>query len=419
MWDPYAEFQSAVLPNGLTVHAAHWPGRPWQAMGFLIHSGAEHDPVGLEGLSHFVEHLVSENAGFPPKTISRFFKDYGGDARLGATGDHTVRLTFSVPAEQKVLARAFSMFGNMLFSAKIDRHIEEERAIIINEFHRRHSNPHSRQIRLRMLAALFPGYWLERAVGAIGTIESISRIAKDDLQRHYDAHYTPANMSIVGVGGMTLPELVELLAASPFAVEKSGSRTPLPTPTTDFAGPTETRHEFKISEHVTSDSPTVTANYETHARIPGSVSRPTVAIASDMFAARLTGQIRERRAWTYHVGCDYSYLGYFHHFIIACRSISPDVLDQIEEIIEASIASMMDREVLFKRVKRHHLAKFTMIDLSGGALRNGALNNLVHQHRITSFNEDRKEIERVTMDDICALLRWLKPAMRWTLVIRP
>ena len=60
MWDPYSEFRTATLPNGLTVHAAHWPGRPWESVGVLIHSGAEQDPFGLEGLSHFVEHLVSK-----------------------------------------------------------------------------------------------------------------------------------------------------------------------------------------------------------------------------------------------------------------------------------------------------------------------------------------------------------------------
>jgi len=44
MWDPYAEFESATLPNGLKVYAAHWAERPWQAIGFVIHSGAEQDP---------------------------------------------------------------------------------------------------------------------------------------------------------------------------------------------------------------------------------------------------------------------------------------------------------------------------------------------------------------------------------------
>jgi predicted Zn-dependent peptidase len=43
-------------------------------MGFLIHSGAEHDPIGLEGVAHFVEHTTSENAPIPKKELNDFFE---------------------------------------------------------------------------------------------------------------------------------------------------------------------------------------------------------------------------------------------------------------------------------------------------------------------------------------------------------
>ena len=83
MWDPYAEFESATLPNGLTVHAAHWSGRPWQAMGVLVHSCAEQDPVGLEGLAHFTEHLdASRSMEVPAQSVVSFFKDHDGVAGL-------------------------------------------------------------------------------------------------------------------------------------------------------------------------------------------------------------------------------------------------------------------------------------------------------------------------------------------------
>ena len=61
MYDPYADFEKATLPNGLQVYAAYWPDRPWQYVGFVLHSGANTDPEDLPGVAHFVEHLVSRN----------------------------------------------------------------------------------------------------------------------------------------------------------------------------------------------------------------------------------------------------------------------------------------------------------------------------------------------------------------------
>ena len=138
MWDPYAEFQTATLSNGLSVYAAHWPRRSWQAMGFLVHSGAEHDPEGLEGLSHFVEHVVSENASIPTREIFAFFEGHGGAVNLGITGHPSTQYCFFAPADKAILATAFSIFGHMLLSAKLEKCIERERQVIIGEFHRKY-----------------------------------------------------------------------------------------------------------------------------------------------------------------------------------------------------------------------------------------------------------------------------------------
>ena len=138
MWDPYSEFESATLPNGLQVHAAHWEKRPWQAVGFVIHSGAEQDPVGLEGLIHFVEHLVSKNTPTSLKDMEMFFNDCGGSANFGMTGYGDSKYRFFVPADRAVITRAFDMFGQMLLQGRLERFVERERQVIIGEFHRRY-----------------------------------------------------------------------------------------------------------------------------------------------------------------------------------------------------------------------------------------------------------------------------------------
>lgn len=417
MWDPYAEFQSATLPNGLTVHAAYWPRRPWEAMGFLIHSGAEYDPVGLEGLSHFVEHLVSENANVSKKEINAFFEDCGGMVSLGTTGYPHTHYRFFVPTDKTVLARAFSIFGHMLFLAKLEKFIERERQVIIGEFHRHYPVKFKLDLDVREHKALYAGYWLERFVRPLGNPESVGQITQSELQSHYDAHYTPANMSVVGVGGMQLSELVELLSESLFATSKKGIRTPLPTPATDVAPPSETRHIFEVSKHFT--APIEVGAYRSVAKIPGNINGRVIHVMKEMFNEVLNEEVRERRAWAYAIDSSRHNFRHFYEFSINCGALALKAIDDIEEVIEVCIASMGDREDLFEQAKRRALASNFMTDPTGKGICDGALDDLAEDQRIVSLAEIGNDLECVTMSDVRNLLQWLRPERRWTLITRP
>jgi predicted Zn-dependent peptidase len=417
MWDPYAEFQTAILSNGLTVHAAHWPERPWEAMGFLLHSGAEYDPIGLEGLAHFIEHLVSENANVSKKDLTAFFEDCGGMVSLGTTGYPYTRYRFFVPTDKVILARAFSIFGYMLLSAKLEKFIERERQVIIGEFHRKYPFKFKLDLDVREHKALYAGYWLERFVCPLGNPESVGRITKSDLQSHYDTHYTPANMSIVGVGGMTLEELVELLSESPFATSKKGVRTPLPIPAIDVVPPSETRYVFEVSKHIT--MPIEVGAYRSVAKIPGNINGRVIRIMKEMFNKVLNEEVRERRAWAYAIDSSRHNFRHFYEFSINCGAIALKAIGDIEEVIEVCIASMGDREDLFEQAKRCALASNFMIDPTGKGICDGVLGDLADNQRIISLGEIGNDLDRVTIEDIRNSLQWLRSERRWTLIMRP
>lgn len=417
MWDPYGEFQSTTLSNGLTVHAAHWPGRPWEAMGFLIHSGAEYDPVGLEGLSHFIEHVVSENTNVSRKEMEAFFEDCGGIVSLGTTGYSYTYYRFFVPTNKAIFTKAFSIFGHMLLSAELAKFIERERQVIIGEFHRHYPVKFRLDLDVREHKALYSGYWLERFVRPLGNPESISRITQGELQSHYDAYYTPSNMSIVGVGGMQLPELVELLSESPFAINKKGVRTPLPTPAIGVASPSEIRHVFEISKHIA--GPIEVGAYRSVAKIPGNINDSVVHIMREMFNEVLFEEVRERRAWAYAINSSRNSFRHFYEFSINCDALALKAVDDIEEVIEVCIASIADRKDLFEQVKRRALASNFMTDPTGKGICNGALDDLAEKQRIISLNEIGDDLERVTMSDVRDVLQWFRPDRRWTLITKP
>ncbi len=388
-------------------------------MGFLVHSGARHDPIGLEGTAHFVEHLVSKNAGVPEKEMREFFESCGGSFNFGSTSYPATRYNFLVPKDRAVLGNALSIFGDMLLSATLIQMVERERGVIMGEFYRRYPIMFRFELDMRGHKALYGGSWLERFARPLGAPESIQRITERDLQTYYDLHYTPPNMSIVSVGGMALPELLELLSESSFAVEKKGVRTPLPEPEKQSAPPLETRHVCELSKYTTTESPSQVGGYQSTAKIPGSASWEAVRIFDGMLHEVLREEVRERRAWTYAIGSSCTHVRSFYEFMINCSALKPVALDGIENVVEACIASIGTREDLFLHTKQHLLRRNFMIDPGGADVCDNALRDLTTHQRIISLAEIGDDLECITMGDVRNLLQWLRPEQRWTLITRP
>ena len=133
----------------------------------------------------------------------------------------------------------------------------------------------------------------------------------------------------------------------------------------------------------------------------------------------LEDDVREKRAWAYHIACSLGVFRQFSVFSIDCESLAIHALDEIEQVIEECIVSLASREDLFEQVKQRALSSHHMIDPTGRSICAGALDDLADEHRIVTYAEIGNDLKRVTMDDIRSALQWLVPERRWTLLTRP
>lgn len=418
MWDPYSEFESTTLPNGLSVYACKW-ARPWQTIGFVVHSGARHDPIGLEGLSHFVEHLVSQNASIASKEIESFFGSHGGSVMFGSTGYSSTSYNFFVAAKQSVVARALDIFGSMLISAKLQNSVERGREVIIQEFFRKYQAKVRVEFEAREVKAVYGGTWRERFLSPMGSPESVRRITQSDLQAHYDANYTPANISVVCVGGMGLSELVSLLSSSPFGKEKRGQRKPLPSAATDAPLPFESGYVFEMSEVLRADVSPDAGSYLSMARIPGAVNSNAISGVRSVLAKILFEEVREKRAWTYHIATGFNDFGDIRSFFIDCGSIAPGALGEIAGVVDRCLSEVAKREDMLRNARHEAVLNLWMQDPNGRQVRDEAMNDLEGHQRIKTLAEIEEEIMVVTAEDVSNVLEWLKPERRWTRISRP
>ena len=309
------------------------------------------------------------------------------------------------------------MFGEMLLLAGLRKFIERERRVIIGEFHLSYPVKFAYDLEIQKQKAVYKDTWLERFVSPLGNPESIESMTQTDLQMQYDMHYTPANMSVVGVGGIELDQLVSLLANSPFGINKQGTRTPLPTPMSVVEPLTENRYIFEFSHHVSMATPLRVGQYLSIAKLPGTIKPGLVELVEAMLDEKLMEEVRERRAWTYHIETDSYDFRYLWEFSIRCRGLEPKALDKIENVVEIALASM--NEDLFEQAKHRALASSRMIDPTGNKICKGALNDLANNYRIISLAEYDTEIERITMSDIREVLKLLRPAQRYTVITKP
>lgn len=419
MWDPYAEFKSITLPNGLAIHALNLPDRPFEAFGFLINSGSQQDPVGLEGLAHFTEHVVSCNAGMEKDKIEAFFNDCGGNVDLGGTNDFFTRYRFFLPTNDfSIISKAFSIFGEMLISSNIEKDIERERNVIIEEFNKKYPFYFKFEEELKERKVLYGDCWLERSTRPIGNLDSIKKISQNDLQNFYNNHYTPANIDIVCVGGMILSEIEKIVLESPFAKNKNGERTLIQNLRTDFIELSENFNIIDLSVYLNKGS-LKSASYRSVARVPGYINKMSIVILDSMLCEILNNEIREKLSWTYHISSAWRDFCGFYSFSINCESFNPIAVDEINNIVSLCIESVHEKSELFEQIKKRLIAKSFMVDKTAKDICDIAMNDICWYKKIISIEEDIKDMEKIEMSDIIDLLKWLTPERRWTKIYRP
>ncbi len=420
MWDPFSEFQKITLPNGLDIYVAHWPNRSFETVNFLVHSGAKEDPIGLEGLAHFTEHILSKNISLSYDQIKDVFEAEGGFSDLGATSFLGTSYEFFSPIKKEAIVRAFDIFAELLLSAKIEKKIENERRIILNEFNKNFPLKIIYEEGLRENQSVFHGHWLERFVRALGSPETINKITKSDLQNFYDSYYIPQNISIVAVGGLHVEEIKNIIEGSEFGkTKKSGKRIRVEEAARNVELPKENRHLLKASEIISEKNHINSAAYESVCMLPGDIKYAGIKILKGMLNKALMKEIRENKNWTYSIGTNCHDFGNFYKFSINCGSFSPTVVDEMEKIVDGCIEKIGTDRDLFEKIKNKEIMSCDMLDLSANDLCDRASGDLRVRQKIVTYTEFFNDLQNTSLEDIQKIAGWLEPKRRRTYVLIP
>lgn len=200
-----AQYEVTTLDNGVIVASVEMPHMESVCLGLWASVGSRHEPPRLNGISHFVEHLLFK--GTPTRngqTLSREVEGIGASIEAFTTQDHTCYYTHG-PLEvlDKMSEVLLDMFCNPTFDPT---EIEREREVILEEIAMYRDTP-SQHVEDLLSAAAWPDHALGRPI--TGTENTIAGIRRGDLFSFHQTRYTGHNVVVTAAGNVKHADLLE------------------------------------------------------------------------------------------------------------------------------------------------------------------------------------------------------------------
>jgi zinc protease len=179
-------------------------------------AGAADDPWGTSGIAHFLEHLMFKSTKkMKSGEFTRIITGLGG--RDNAQTNHDTTFYFQRVAKQHLRTVMALEADRMVDLRLVEEEVLSERSVIQEE---RRSSVDGNPIRIldeQMQAALYLNHPYGRP--ALGWMEEMSQLSRQDAVTFYKRFYTPNNAVLVVAGDVT-PEEVRSLAQATYGLIK-------------------------------------------------------------------------------------------------------------------------------------------------------------------------------------------------------
>ncbi|KAJ1910624.1 metalloprotease, partial [Coemansia sp. S17] len=218
------DYRLIRLPNNLVVMCVQDTETETAAATLSVNVGSNMDPVELQGLAHFLEHMLFMGTEkYPDEDEYRtFISEHSGETNAWTEYSSTsFYFGISNDAFEEALDRFSSFFTSSLFKKDC---VDRELCAVDSEFKGLESSEYWRlhQIECKLFSSGHPYSKFQ-----IGNIKTLQQGAKDhgldlheELLKFYNKYYSSDIMKLVVYGNHALDQLVEL-AASKFSDVKS------------------------------------------------------------------------------------------------------------------------------------------------------------------------------------------------------
>ncbi len=356
--------QKEVLPNGLVVITEPMEHVHSVSVGIWLRSGSRREPAELNGISHFIEHMVFKGTKHrTAEEIARQVDSIGGNMDAFTSKE---MVCFNTRVLDEHLAKAFDILAGLVLEPKfaVDD-IVREQSVVLEEIRMTQDNPED------LVHELFTqNFWHPHALGRpiLGTPETVSAFTRDTLQTWFQQSYAPNRLVITAAGHLAHAELVDLVSSrfSKLPRIEDGFTDPTPVP----------------SPHITLRSKSELEQVHVCLGVPAlpltDRRRFIVSVMNNILgggmSSRLFQNIRERQGLAYSIFSDlnpYRDVGALSVY----AGTSLDTVAKVVQSVLGELRKMRDEPIEAEELRRakDHLKGATLLALEGSGARMSSL----------------------------------------------
>jgi predicted Zn-dependent peptidase len=196
-------FKHHQLPNGLDVIAEINPDAHSFAAGLFVKTGSRDETAEVNGVSHFLEHMMFKGSDkYTWEDVNRIFDELGAKYNAYTTQEMTAYYANVLPEFSE---RAIEHLSHLLRPAIRQADFDTEKKVILEEIAMYLDDPGH-----RVYEKLMEVHFGKHPLGAsiLGSAECITALKRDQMADYFRARYGPKNMVLSVTGKLDFDQVV-------------------------------------------------------------------------------------------------------------------------------------------------------------------------------------------------------------------
>lgn len=388
-------YQFKTLSNGIRVAAEKIDYLKSISIGVWIGNGSRYESKEVNGISHFIEHMLFKGTKKrSAEDIANEIDAIGGQIDAFTSREYTCFYTRTLSAHAPL---AMDILSDILYSPLLsEEDMALERSVIGEEMRMYEDNPEELVFDLASRTV-----WGDTPMGRtiLGTSDTLEKISPEIMRDYMNNHYTGAN-TIISVSGNFDDDFFELLEQY-FGTRKLLTEAPMPPKAVYL--PKNNLVRFRDIEQVQ-----LVVTFNGIDVMDESVY--SLLVFNNIFgcsmSSRLFRNIRERRGLVYSINAGHSaYTGAGVFDIWA--AMSPDSLEEVASLISKEINTIKKDKLTHSEIakaKEQLKGSYILSNESTGARMNGAGRALLLNKPIYTQEETLEKIDAVNSDTVSEII---------------
>ena len=384
-----------TLKNGLRIITEDIPSVRSVAIGIWVKTGSRYEEADINGISHFIEHMLFKGTKTrSPQDIAEAFDSIGGNVNAFTSKEYTC---YYAKVLDEHVEKGLEVLADMYFNSIFDEtELNRERNVILEEIKMYEDAPDD-QIHDLIAKAAYNNNSLGNTI--LGSEQALNKVNKDSIINYTKEKYTVEN-TVIAVAGNISENIINI-------IEKY------------FNGFNTHGNQKQAEKAVFSGKEIIKAKQTEQAHI--AFALPGLAL-SDLniyslillnnilggsMSSRLFQEIREKRGLAYSV---FSYHSSYHDtgLFTIYAGTTPKQVDDVVEIIQETLHEIKDNGIYEKEIikGKEQIKGSLMLSLESTNSRMNRIGKnelLLGKH--FSLDEILKQIEQVNSESIQGVIK--------------